>query len=860
MKYLALFVLISYSAYLDYRFGRDYGDVFYDYSGRSNHGINGNNVDSKVTKTDRGIYLTYNIGNYIQSKNSFILPEKSYFYSWTMITKGHSTFFTKFNENFVTFSLYYTDKIVLWFSGSDFTPFGNLFEENVWFLFILKYSSLDFILNINNDNNFYILSRSSQNSNGILMIGSTSNSMGAFIWNFVIEEIDSGSSYIGTNSSVSLIAIDIIDPCDFSTKDQDNGQGCLPLQSNPLLNSFNNYCAIEGYPCSLKVVFNCDCTNCVCSYIPSTNTCKIFDFNENKWNIASCKCTKDYVSDNLMCAQSCSENKIIKEQICVCKTSFYEEATTGKCVCQDAYYIDSDISGEDSCMPCHVGCSTCSSPNKCETCKSENSFINVFGLCACNPKYFSNYELTETDSCQACKNDCLSCINSSKCTKCLSNDAFLNKFGSCECNQGYFNTSELDSSDSCSPCMQECSRCNSFFNCTQCISINAGINEFGNCECKEGFYNKSELTKSGSCLPCEPTCKTCNSRSVCLTCIDELASINSKGECIKNCDNSTQEQCFSCNDLCEICELEIKCLKCVSNSHYYNDSECKCDDGYQASGKSCKEKYFYANISISSQNKIKLTFTEQPKYKINENYIEIKVDDTENEYFLKTINISNYFISPKIKDSTIKHQIEIKIITGPIISKNNSMLKDYTYTVSTVSITSSKDNSLKIVKSKATAQAVTSAAACASLISNPSALWSLLNTIQLITFMPLNSIPYSENFKRVAVTFINYNIAPNLFEDIILPNSTSEPHEQAKDFGITTSVILLNGGRLWTIFLFCLFFKIGLFLLSSILKNNIKLLTYEKKFRHRLFMVFWIQGYLELVIYAFIQLKTVKFT
>ena len=54
------FMLVSSSLLLDYRFGIDIGDIFYDYSGNSNHAINNPRTKfEKFVKTDRGIYSPY---------------------------------------------------------------------------------------------------------------------------------------------------------------------------------------------------------------------------------------------------------------------------------------------------------------------------------------------------------------------------------------------------------------------------------------------------------------------------------------------------------------------------------------------------------------------------------------------------------------------------------------------------------------------------------------------------------------------------------------------------------------------------------------------------------------------------------
>ena len=66
--------LVNSQILLDYRFGKNYGDTFYDYTGNKNHGINGNGVSSsKVKSTDRGIFIAQG-AYYISIPSTFSYP------------------------------------------------------------------------------------------------------------------------------------------------------------------------------------------------------------------------------------------------------------------------------------------------------------------------------------------------------------------------------------------------------------------------------------------------------------------------------------------------------------------------------------------------------------------------------------------------------------------------------------------------------------------------------------------------------------------------------------------------------------------------------------------------------------------
>ena len=75
-------MLVSSSLLLDYRFGIDIGDIFYDYSGNNNHAINQQKGNlQKFLKTDRGIYTldkssSLEASNKLPQSNTFSIKAK----------------------------------------------------------------------------------------------------------------------------------------------------------------------------------------------------------------------------------------------------------------------------------------------------------------------------------------------------------------------------------------------------------------------------------------------------------------------------------------------------------------------------------------------------------------------------------------------------------------------------------------------------------------------------------------------------------------------------------------------------------------------------------------------------------------
>ena len=148
-------------------------------------------------------------------------------------------------------------------------------------------------------------------------------------------------------------------------------------------------------------------------------------------------------------------------------------------------------------------------------------------------------------------------------------------------------------------------------------------------------------------------------------------------------------------------------------------------------------------------------------------------------------------------------------------------------------------------------------ASAAAFSSNPSALYSILNTIQMIIFMPLNSVKYPEKLRKLSSSLIVYNVVPNFFGYCFDSNSTSVPYREAYQFGIQSSVIFLNAGALFTIFFAFLFILGALIAFEKMFPKNQKLAEMKLKSQFGLFLTVWIQGYLEFGIYSIIQLKSV---
>ena len=149
--------------------------------------------------------------------------------------------------------------------------------------------------------------------------------------------------------------------------------------------------------------------------------------------------------------------------------------------------------------------------------------------------------------------------------------------------------------------------------------------------------------------------------------------------------------------------------------------------------------------------------------------------------------------------------LNISVLDSPLISGYNNQLDKYVYSVGLYEYTPGYARTSAITNSTASAgQVVVATSISLAIVSNPSAAWALLNTIQIIGYIPLNSNPLTPGLFAFITGLGQYNLIPNSFEYIFDSNTTGTPYLQASKYGFSTSVFLINLGPDITIFLFFL--------------------------------------------------------
>ena len=485
--------------------------------------------------------------------------------------------------------------------------------------------------------------------------------------------------------------------------------------------------------------------------------------------------------------------------------------------------------------------------------------------------------------CSPCPSDCINCTSSSHCTSCKVAYANPTNMGTCICNEtaylynntctcskGYYidcyPNCQTSSLYYCNACNKACSECIAAgtTGCTSCSGLLSFDSNHSCSQCPDGMYNSDSV-----CLNCSSDCATCSSYDFCLTCSQTRKTANiTTGVCSVVCNTRQYELndwCYSCPYLCLDCVNSKTCEKCADNASWAVIS-CACNIGYEASNGTCTEKYFIASISVNSNNKVKLSFNEPPTVNFILSHFSISINGT-NSYSVTFYQISatDYLFTLQFTTSIqAGTQINITILPPLVNSTLRSQLQYYLLnsTLSLYNPAIMSPTAKAITKTTAAASsAMVSTSIGAGLVGNPAATWILINSIKIISYIPINSNPLTPDLSAFFTALGGFNIMPNPITYIFDNNSTSDPYAEASNYGIQTSVFWINfGPSAFTLLLYIAVWPL-VYLLSKVKIGKIaaKFAKYLAGYRYSLFLRFWIVSYLDIGFFAIIQLKAVSF-
>lgn len=624
--------------------------------------------------------------------------------------------------------------------------------------------------------------------------------------------------------------------------------------------------------------------NSHCSSCSEANKCiSCKALNASPLSTAGCECnSKFYLSNTLEDTDGCSICHphcltCSTANICLeCIASYASPASEG-CECNEKYYESKSLDALDACSPCHAHCATCTTANVCETCIASNSDPSSLG-CACKIGFYPSGSLDNEDGCSSCHSDCYECDKVDQCLSCKDENSMPTSIG-CTCNDGFYalSTNPLQ----CSPCPNQCKTCTSSSICTSCTSTFANIvsgncicpyNSLENdnsCICNEGFYIDTDSYNNNICSECHTRCQKCyleETNYKCLLCSNTTDTITDTEKCIVTCSDGYYNEnnvCISCPSLCLLCN-SFECFSCASNAQITNDKKgCLCIEGYTEKESVCGVNTFGAKLEVSGINRVSLEFEEELDVELSIKNVVIDIASTKDfTYSVEKKDILTFYFplkfSEDIKEGTI---VNVTIIDKPMLSKDKKALKDYFYTGELHEyLTQTATTSALTNMTAAATQVIVSSSLVMAVISNPSAAWILMNTIQIISYIPLNSSPIPVGLKAFMSGLGSIkSLVPNPFEYIFDSNATAKPYPEALDFGFSTSVFFINiGSPISTlVFIICLWPFIYVLSKFKLGKLSVKLLKILGNYKYNFFLRYLIQAYLELGVASFIQLRSV---
>lgn len=145
-----------------------------------------------------------------------------------------------------------------------------------------------------------------------------------------------------------------------------------------------------------------------------------------------------------------------------------------------------------------------------------------------------------------------------------------------------------------------------------------------------------------------------------------------------------------------------------------------------------------------------------------------------------------------------------------------------------------------------------------SMMSNPASAWILINTIQLISYLPISSSYLTSNIKDFCKGLAGFNLLPNPISYIFDEASSEPPTKTQQEVGIDSSVFWVNSGQNASVLIIMILLSPFFIFLSKLPYTSLssRFSKILKNYRYGMFLRYWIQAYLDLGFFALIQLHS----
>lgn len=545
----------------------------------------------------------------------------------------------------------------------------------------------------------------------------------------------------------------------------------------------------------------------------------------------------------------------------------------GPCTCQSDAAPMPDAS---NCQLCDSSCQTCSTGGSALTCTScygaavlagapPNSCICPVGL-APSP---------DVRNCQVCHSSCKTCTiagDGSKCTDCYDMAALSGSSpSSCVCPDGTFPNPDVAK---CTQCDNSCQLCVTVgtVGCSKCLN-----NAFlagpppNSCQCSPGFYASPDAS---NCLPCLNTCQTCLDDYECQTCYPNASLLTGQCQCNSGTFPSPDaSQCVQCPTNCQIC-LSTGCSLCISPYILYQGTcVLTCPETYELKGDTCVligPISPVPSLAVDLDNDLYISFDKEMVFDLiaSDIYIEVTVgsiiynitwstpvvESTQLFYVVLHLNSTSLPAENRVKFEFLHPEAVLDTSSVPI---STSILYGVLYPYGSQSSNSSTFTEAATVIGSA---AITTALVGASFSGSPSTIWSMLNQLQIITYIPMTAIPIPSGLTKVLNALTIDSFIPNVFKYI---NDEDEgcaaPPYFTRNYDLDASTFLTNSGlmlgaaasMLLSVLLAYLFSKLKLPVFSTYTDR----LIYS--FRWKVPLRWLLQSYLDLLVLGGVQLYVI---
>lgn len=311
--------------------------------------------------------------------------------------------------------------------------------------------------------------------------------------------------------------------------------------------------------------------------------------------------------------------------------------------------------------------------------------------------------------------------------------------------------------------------------------------------------------------------------------------------------------CYPCPDLCITCESSTYCLSCIDNAEL-SQRQCLCSAGFKPDYKSCQKVKISFSLEVDSDNTIRLSFSsaiDLTAYNIN-----LEIEGLTNfDFRLENVSDSLWEVL-LITDELIETSslVVLTIICADLADQSKSGYLNAQPAPKTQA--EQQASAVQATTSTAIVTAMTVSTIAGMTSGNMSSAWSLINTIQMLAYIPMMNIDLPIQLSSFFKALFSYNLVPNIFNYFIHDDSPRNSRSARRD-DIDSTLFLVNAGQLLSSLLVGLAIAPFIWLLSIINVRRIKEFfeSMLQSYCWNYFIRFALEAYLEILFASVFQVR-----